>query len=110
MLPLLLAQVSNPPIIRIPPTPPPKWYDTGGFGTSCGLCALFLGLGASMTHRIVLAHGFFVVAWAFGLWSLWILCGGVFPRKKMLAWILLSVVLGILIAAVDFYCAHGTAL
>jgi hypothetical protein len=64
-----------------------------------------------MTHRIILTHIFFAAAWLCGSsLSLWMVSKDLFPRRRILAWILLSMLLGIVIAAMDFYAVHGIAL
>jgi hypothetical protein len=102
MLPLLLAQVFNPPIIHIPPTPPPKWFETGRFWGGIGVLVALVGTGVGMTGRIVVAHICFLLAWPSGSLSLWMLCHGVFRRKK-LAWVITTFLLGVILAGIDLY-------
>lgn len=105
MLPLLLAQVSNPPIIHIPPSKPSKWYETHRFWNGIVLSFSFGGWGFDVSHRM-LAHVFFAAAWGAGLLSLWMVCRDVFPRRRILAWVLLGVVLAGIFVAMDFYASH----
>lgn len=99
-------QVFNPPIIRIPPPVPPKWNETSGFGNGIVLCVALVGLGCAMTGKVLLAHIFFFLAWPCGAWSLWVMCNGVFPRRKKLAWVLTTILLGIVIAGIDLYATQ----
>jgi hypothetical protein len=64
-----------------------------------------------MTHRVILAHIFFAAAWLCGSsLSVWMICKDVFQRRRVLAWVLLSVLLGVVVAAMDYYAVHGIAL
>jgi hypothetical protein len=101
----MLMQVFNPPIIRIPPTPPPKWHETTGFWNGIILCVTLVGLGCVMAGKVILAHVFFALAWPCGALSLWIFCHGVFRRTK-LAWATSALLLGIIVAGFDFYATH----
>lgn len=106
---LFLAQVSNPPIIRItqtPPPDPPKWHEKSGFANGIVFCIGLVGLGCAMTSKIVLAHIFFFLAWPCGSWSLWVMCDGISQRRKKLAWVLTTIMLGVGIAGIDFYATH----
>jgi hypothetical protein len=96
-------QVYNPPFI--PPIPPTKWYETARFWGGIGLCIAFFALGFAMTGRVMLAHIFFFLAWPSGSFALWFPCNGIFRRKK-LAWILTSLLLGIILAATDYVALH----
>src|ERR1017187_4689764 len=100
----MLMQVFNPPIFPSPK--PPKWHATNPFWGGIGLCIAFVALGFAMTGRAALAHIFFAAAWPCGSLSLWIFCSGVFRRKRIPAWILTSILLGITLAGTDFVAFH----
>ena len=106
MLLPFLAQVSNPPIIKFPEPKPSKWYETHRFWNGIILFLSFGGWAFPMKH-IIWAHIFFGAAWLCGSGlSLRMLCRDVFPRRKILAWVLLSLLLGVIVAAMDFYATH----
>jgi len=107
MLPLLLAQVFNPPIIRIPPPEPPKWYDSGFFLAGIGFCVTFFIAAVGMTTRGIFTHVFFELSWLCGSFSLWIVCKNVFQKKKLMWWVLMMILLGIVIGAADFVATHS---
>jgi hypothetical protein len=100
----MLAQVSNPTIF--PKSDPPKWHEASGFANGIVLWVALAGLGCAMTSKVVLAHIFFFLAWPCGSWSLWIMCQGVFPKRKRLAWVLTTILLGIITAGIDYYATH----
>jgi hypothetical protein len=103
----LFMQVFNPPIF--PKPDPPKWHDGPKlWGGITIFVSAFLGaLGFAVTENIRLAHVCFAAAWLSGSFSLWFFCKGVFPARNKLAWVITSLLLGIILAACDLYAIYA---